>query len=290
MDKKSNSLGRLRYRGALLFVSVLLHSLLALSPWQRRSRPLMVPPTPVSPIPVVDASQIPQLSVSDSQQLPIVSSEPSPPPPAPATEVLPPVDIPVPLLQNEPVTAPSDGAASPLENRPTSEPALEESPYSDNVPTTTTSAATGESSPTTPAITPPDEAKIAADWENFVDHLQLQDNGFEATTLLDIFGIFGEPEQAKQFFDDNDQPKLDVLSYYLFPEQTPEQVWQTVVTPGLSSDTSLKLQPQEDFTSGLAYQLLQGEVLRYLIIVRLNERSGSVLILSNSLPEDSTAD
>ncbi|MBT9317803.1 hypothetical protein [Leptothoe spongobia] len=54
--------------------------------------------------------------------------------------------------------------------------------------------------------------------------------------------------------------------------------------PELISNTGFDPQPQENFPAGLAYQLLQGEMLRYLIIVRLNEGSGSVLLLSESLP------
>ncbi|MEL6161683.1 MAG: hypothetical protein AAFQ40_09950 [Cyanobacteria bacterium J06623_5] len=283
-----DSLGRLRDHGELLFVSVLLHSLLVLFPWQEKSRPVVEPKTPASPISVVDASQLPQLSTSDSQQLPIVLSEPVIRPPVPAVEDLPPVNLPAPLPPDAPVIEQRDDL--------TNDPALEESSYPDSTPTPMTSTAPAEASPTTPAVTPANEAKIAADWESFVGHLQLQDVGFESSTLLHIFKIYDDPDQTNQFFhekedeDEDRQPKLNVLSHYLFSEQTPEQIMQSVVVPGLSSDTSLKLQPQENFTAGLAHQLLQGEVLRYLIIVQFNGTNDSVLILSDSLPRDLTAE
>ena len=136
-----------------------------------------------------------------------------------------------------------------------------------------------------PGVTPTNEANVAADWENLVGHLQLQSNGFDSYTLLSIFNDFGETEQTNQFFDENDQPKLSVFSYHHFPHQTPEQVVQAVVMPELTSNTDFSLQPQEDFTAGLAYELSQGEMLRYLIVLPLSERSGSVLVLSDSLPE-----
>ena len=54
--------------------------------------------------------------------------------------------------------------------------------------------------------------------------------------------------------------------------------------PEVTSNTGFDVQRQENVTAGLTYQLSQGDMLRYFIIVPLNERSGSVLILSNSLP------
>jgi|GEM_PF-6655806 len=293
MDKKSD-------RGVALFISVLLHSLLLLFPWQEKPRPLPVSSTPTSSISVVEASQLPTLPASESQPL---SAVPSSPPPTPAVPLSPPVAIPVDppadLTPDDPITETSDSPidepapeAAPYadltpddpitetSDSPIDEPAPEAAPYSDSVPAATPSAV-----PSTPtSVTPTDEAKIAADWENLVGHLQRQNEGFESFTLLDIFNFFGEPEQANQFFDENNQPKLDVSSFYHFPEQTPEQVLQTVVMPELTSNTGFELQPRENFPAGLVYQLLQGEMLRYLIIVRLNERSGSVLMLSDSLP------
>ena len=286
--RRPDSLGRPRHRGALIFVSVLLHSLLALFPWQERSRPVAEPETPASPMTVVDASQLPQLSVSDSQQLPIALSEPSIPPPTVA--ILPPVDAPVDLPPDESVMETRDLLVD--------EPTLEETPYPGTTPTPTTSPVPAETSPTTPTVTPPSEAKIAADWENFVGHLQLQNGGLESSTLLQIFNIYdyADSEQTDQFFyeekdeDGNRRPKLNVLDKHLFSEQTPEQILETVIMPGRSSDTSLRLQPQEDFTAGLAHQLIQGDVLRYLIIVQFNGTNDSVLILSDSLPEGLTGE
>ncbi|MEO1403052.1 MAG: hypothetical protein AAFV72_17635 [Cyanobacteria bacterium J06635_1] len=271
MDKK-------RDRGVMLFISVLLHGLLALlpwqEPWQKKSRSLAVSLTPVSPISIVDASQLPTLPASESQPAP--SS-----PPAPAVPVSPPADPP--WAADAPIPETSDGA----------EPAPEAAPDAGwtadaSIPETSDGAepapeAAPDSDPT--SVTPADEeAKIAADLEQFVGYLKDQDKGF-GFTLFEIFDLFGESEeQVNQFFDENNQPKLDVSSFYHFPEQTPEQVLQTVVMPELTSNTGFDPQPQENVSAGLAYQLLQGEMLHYLIIVRLREGEGSVLMLSESLP------
>lgn len=257
MEKKGN-------RGVMLVISVLLHSLLAFLPWQEKSRPLPVSSTPTSPIPIVDASKLPAV---ESQPLPVVP--PSPPVadvPIPET-----IDSPAPAPEVVPEVAPE--VALPLDVfipeaidnlDPAPQPALNDDPTS-----------------VTPAE---EEAKFAADLDHLVGYLNDQDKGF-GFTLFEIFDLFGESaEQVNQFFDEDGQPKLDVVSFVHFPEQIPEQVVQTVVMPELASNTGFAPQLQETFSAGLAYQLLQGEMLRYLIIVKLNEGSGSVLMLSESLP------
>ncbi|MEM1308448.1 MAG: hypothetical protein AAGF98_02915 [Cyanobacteria bacterium P01_H01_bin.153] len=135
-----------------------------------------------------------------------------------------------------------------------------------------------------PPGTPADEAQIDAEWEYLVGYLEDQDDGLENSSPFQIFSIFGDPVQVNQFFDENNKPKFDPSSFYLFPEQTPEQVFRDVVMPELNSKTGFDLQPQGNFPAGLAYQLLQGEMLRYLIIVRLGDGNDSVLMLSESLP------
>lgn len=270
MDKK-------RDRGVALFISVLLHGLLALLPWQElqqeRSRPLAVSSPPASPISVVDASHLPTLPASESQPLPAASSS-LPIPDAPIPETIDsPIDEPAPEASWTP-----DAPASETIDSLIDEPALETVPDSNPVPAEGPSAV-----PSTPTpVTPADEAKFAADWEHIVGYLEDQDEGF-GFTLFEIFDYFGKTEQVNQFFDANKQPKLDVSSFSHFPEQTPEQVLQTEVIPEINSNTGFELQPQENFAAGRAYQLLQGEMLRYLIIVRLREDEGSVLMLSESL-------
>lgn len=274
MEKKSN-------RGVILVISVFLHSLLALLPWQEKSRPLAVsstptspiPITPTSPIPIVDASQLPTLAAVESQPLPVV-------PPSPLA-----LEVPIP----ETIDSPIDERASEVALQPAPEVAL---PPEALIPETSDSPRnilidepapqpSPEADPT--PIEPIGEAKIAADWEHLVGHLQDQDEGF-GFTLFDIFDLFGETGQANQFFDEDKQPKLDIFSVFHFPNQTPEQVLQTKVMPELTSKTGFDPQSQEDFSVGLAYQLLQGEMLRYLIIVGLRDGEGSVLVLSDSLP------
>ena len=264
MDKKRN-------RGVMLFISVLFHSLLALLPWQEKSRPLAVSSTPTSlippvgPISVVDASQLPTLSEPEPPPAPFSPPVPAAPIPeardSPAPEVVPEADWTAEALIPE---ANSPEALIPEANSP--EPASGAAPNSD--PTPVTSADDG--------------AKIAADLEHLVGYLKAQDRGF-GFTLFQILDNFGETGQVNQFFYDENQPKLDVSSPYHFPEQTPEQVLQTVVIPELTSNTGFDPQLQENISVGLVYQLLQGEMLRYLIIVRLREGEGSVLLLSESL-------
>jgi hypothetical protein len=272
---------RIGDHGTLFFISVLLHSLLILLPWQEKSRPLALSSIPTSPIPIVDASRLSTLPVSEPQPLPAVPAK-TPAPTTPLSPILPPpaavsVNPPAALAPDEPILDRSIAEANDSQAaEPTSEVADSASP-------TTPSTDDSNSDSVTPNVAPTDEAKIVADWENLVSHFQEQDDGFKGFTLLDIFENFGEPEQVNQFFDENNQPKLNVLSYYLFPKQTPEQVLQSVVMPELGSNTGFNLQRQEDFTAGWAYQLSQGEMLRYLIIVQLNEGSGSVLLLSSSL-------
>lgn len=253
MDKKSN-------RGVMLVISVLLHSLLALLPWQEKSRPLAVSSTPTSPIPIVDASQLPTLPASESQPLPAVPSSPPVP------------DVPLPETIDSPIDEPALEAALPPDfpipetiDSPIGEPAPEAAPEDD---------------PT--SVTPIDEAKIAADWDHLVDYFQGQNDGLQKSNALQLFKIYAE-ELVDQFFD-TDKPKFDEPSFSHLETKTPEQVFETVVMPELESKTGFALQLQENFPAGQAYQLSQGEMIRYLIIVGLGEGNGSFLMLSESLP------
>ena len=280
VDKESDSLERRRSRGALLFVSVLLHSLLALFPWRETSRPSIVSPAPPSPVTVVDASLLPTLPTPEPQRLP-----------APTVAVSPPVPPPVIIQVDPPANLPPNDPGYEISDRLIDGPASQNAPNPTNIlPESTSSKPQTPPSLETHNVTPNNEAQITADWENLVGHLQNQNDGFKSLNLSEIFTLFGEPGQINQFFYENNQgentqPKFDLLSYHLFSEQTPEEVLQTVVIPKLTNSPSFDLQPQVDFPAGLAYPLLQGEQLRYLIIVKLNEGSGSVLILSESLPD-----
>lgn len=248
MDKK-------RDRGALLFISILLHSLLAFlpwqEPWQEKSRPVAVSSTPASPISVVDASQLPTRPASKSQSLP---ADPSSPPP---------LDAPITETSNIPIDEPAPDATA----------------YSDAVSATTPSA--GPSTPN--SVTFADEAQVEAEWVQLAGYLEGKDEGF-GFSLPEIFSNFGESRPANQFFDENNQPKFEVASFFHFPGKTPEQVFEDVVMPELTRNTGFDPQSQENFPAGRAYQMLQGEMLRYLIIVRLREGEGSVLLLSKPLP------
>lgn len=261
---------------------MLLHSVLALLPWQEESRPPAVPisanPSPVvsaNPSPVVSASQLPSLPAADPQPLSAMPSLPAAAssPPAPPADLIP--------------VASAVEANSGL----TEEPAIEEMPAPDSIPVNVSVNEGGEgdrgneanNSDEGDVTNEGDEAAIAAAWENFIGYLQEQNSEF-GMPLLEIFSLFGEPEQANHFFDENNQPRLKVSSYHLFPEQTPEGIVDAIIEPELSNQPDVELQPLGNVSSGLTYQILQGEAFRYLTIVQLNEGSGSVLIMSDSLP------
>ncbi|MEL6902254.1 MAG: hypothetical protein AAFP07_14985 [Cyanobacteria bacterium J06606_4] len=277
--------------GALLWVSVLLHSLLVLLPWSEKSPPPASSQAEI--VPIVAVSQIPGLVAEDVPPSPSVSL---PPPVQTATVSAPPTNS-TPPVAPEPITEPTfEPIFEQARDRAVNEPIPNE-PFQLNSTATgeTSQPGNSEDNRTTrsPEEAPKPSQQEAADeaarvevaWENFVGHVQRQSDGFSEMTLLEIFDIFGEPGQVNQFFDENSQPKLDVYAHHLFPEQAPEQILETVVMPEVNNSTDFDLQRQETFTAGLAYQLLQGEMLRYLIIVPLNERSGSVLLFSDSLPE-----
>ena len=297
MDKKSD-------RGVALFLSILLHSVLAFFPLQEKPRPSAVSstPIPISSISLVDASQLPTLRASESQPTPADWTPDDPiaetsdrPIDEPAPEATPDADLtldePIAETSDRPIDEPApeaypdtdltpDAPSNKTRDRPIDKPAPKATPDPDPAPAPKPSPV-----PSTPTpVTPPDEAQIAADWKNLVGNLKDQDEGL-GFTLFEIFDYFGEPGQVNRFFDENKQRKLDVSSFSHFPEQTPEQVFRDVVMPELTSNTGFAPQPQKNFSAGLAYRLLQGEMPRYLIVVKLREGEGSVLLLSESLPE-----
>ena len=289
MDKKSDRIA--------LFISVLLHSLLVFLPRQEEPLPLAESSPPTDSIPVVE---LPPLPASEFQPLPAIPSNPPAPtapssPPAPVVLPSPPVATPADPLSD----LPSDDSIPETNDPPIEKSAPEPDPdadlsLEDPTPEPSDSPIEETETKTAPdANLPPEdpipetsdssinETKITADWDHLVGYLEDQDAGF-GFTLFEIFDFFGETGQTNQFFDENHQPKLDVSSFSHFPAQTPEQV-QTKVIPELTNNTDFALQLQENVTAGQVYQLLHGEMLRYLIIVRLRDGEGSVLMLSDSL-------
>ncbi|NEP76331.1 hypothetical protein [Okeania sp. SIO2G5] len=223
---------------------------------------------PEAPSPETSNSPVDQ---PDSESAP----DPDLPPEAPSPETSnSPVDQPDPESAPDP-DLPPEAPSPETSNSSVDRPDPESAPGTDLPPATPSPEASDDTI---------DEAKIAAEWDNLGGYLKEQDDGLEFYDLFGIFDTFGEPGQVNQFFDENNQPKLDVSSFHHFTKQTPEQIFQTVVMPELNNNTGFEPQLQENFAAGLAYQLLQGEMLRYMIIVPLNEGSGSVLLLSNSLP------
>lgn len=279
MDKKRN-------RGALFFISVLLHSLFVLLPWQEKSRPVALSPSQANSVSVVDASLL-ELSAAESQPVPAAPANPPAPvsPPLPALISPPPpipVDLPPVPTPNDPIAEVSVGGASLRENRPITQPLPEAVPYSsDAIPSALPS---GEPSAPPSEIPLVDKATITEEWDNMIGHFQRQDDLIESSSLRFILDTYGELGQTDQFFDENGQPKLNDFTHYHFTRQTSEQVLETVIMPEVANNTGFDIQQQENFTAGLAYQLSQGDMLRYFIVVPLRDRSGSVLIVSDSLP------
>ena len=256
------------------------------------------PPAPVippaSPAPVVPPAPLiatPEAPPADLLPPDIPNTETSDSPTEePAPEVAPDIDLPSeefsPETSNSSINQPEPETDLDADLPPEDpSPETRDSPIEEPVTEAVSDAGLPPEEPSTETVDSSiDDAKIAAEWENLVGYLQVQNQGFVYyDKLFDLFHTFGEPEQLNQFFDEEKDLKFDVSSFYHFPHQTPEQVFQIVVIPQISGNTGFDLQPQENIAVGLAYQLSQGAMLRYLIIVQLNEGSGSVLMLSDSL-------
>lgn len=128
------------------------------------------------------------------------------------------------------------------------------------------------------------EAKVAAmaiAWDGFLGSLQ---SSLSGSSLQQILTLFGQPEQEDLFFDANQQPKTSVISYHLMEDKTPEQVFEKVVKTELNDQEEFEVRVYGEFAGGPVYEVVQGEVVHYLNIVPLNERSGSVLIVGDRPP------
>ncbi|MEO1621041.1 MAG: hypothetical protein AAFU53_08395 [Cyanobacteria bacterium J06632_3] len=280
--------------GRLLWVSVMLHSLLVLLPWAEKTRSSAPPQEPI--IPIVAVAQVPGSTTEETPSplpaVPLVTPEPS------ATVSSPPAN-PSPIAEAESIVEPVSNYA--VEESIVQDPASLDITALDvtalernadntiNNETTHTSNSHKDQDDRSPDEPPSQQepgneaALVAAALGNFVDHVQRQSDGFSEMPLLEIFNTF-RSGQANPFFDENDELKVNVSSYHHYTTQTPEQVLEDVIKPELTGQQSLALQPQENFSHGLAYQIVQGDIPRYLTIVRLNNRSGSLVILSDALP------
>ena len=286
---KQKSVKKRKGYGRLLWVSVMLHSLLVLLPWAEKTRSSAPPQEPL--IPIIAVAQIPGSTTEETPSplpaVPLVTPEPS-------TTVSSPPANPPPIAEAESIVEPVNNYAveesivqAPLHLDIT---ALDSNADNTiNHETTHTSNSHEDQDDRSPDEQPSQQepgneaALVAAALGNFVDHVQRQSDGFSEMPLLEIFNTFS-PEQANLFFDENDELKVNVSSYHHYTKQTPEQVLEDVIKPELTGQQSLALQPQENFSHGLAYQIVQGDIPRYLTIVRLNNRSGSLVILSDALP------
>jgi hypothetical protein len=120
----------------------------------------------------------------------------------------------------------------------------------------------------------------------FFAQLQTHPDRFgERWSLQDILEFFGEPEQAEQLLDPNQQPLPQIEAYHLFPEQTPQQVLE-IVLAGLSEQQAFEVQPIAELGGGMIYGIYHNQdALRYVHIMPLNPESGSLLVMLSELPD-----
>ncbi|MEO1397014.1 MAG: hypothetical protein AAFV90_29400 [Cyanobacteria bacterium J06634_5] len=274
--------------GLMLWLSVVMHSAIALFPLRKApelpEQAVLEPPSAITVTrlpeqsPAVESAEsqpillqpaAPQPATSQPVLQPIAPVEPDPTPSQMTLER--PIDRPVETVPAETVPA----ETVPIENTP-----VENAPV-ENTPAETVPAENEGSTQPSPLLTEGDVAAMAAVWEGFLVGLQ---SGLSEFSLQEILSFFGQPGQEDLFFDDNQQPTVSVVSYHLLEDKTPEQVFEEVVNPELNAQQGFDVQVYGDFAGGPVYEVMQGEIVHYLNIVPLNERSGSVLIVGDRPP------
>lgn len=247
---------RCQSNGLMLWLSVVLHIAIALLPLKKAPDP----PTQAvleSP-PAITVTRLPEPSPVEVPD----SANSQPVIPQPVAPVAPnPMPQPVRAETPENMT---------VENVPVESTAAES--------TATENEKSGQSSPQLNEAT---VADMAAAWDGFLVSLQ---SGLSESSLQQMLNLFGQPGQENLFFDANQQPKTSVVSYHLLADKTPEQVFEAVVNPELNDQKGFEVRDYGEFAGGPVYQVVQGEIVHYLNIVPLNERSGSVLIVSDRPP------
>lgn len=276
-DKKTDFFRRLsgQSSGLMVLLSVVLHSAIALIPLKK-------PPDPLAQVvlespPAITVTQLPELPPPEvpktvpktvPETVPeSADSQPIPPQPIPPQPV-----IPQPVAPNPappPVVA-ETSSDMPVENVPVG-----------NTATENTAVANEESGQPSSQSNEAKVAAMAIAWDGFLGSLQ---SGLSESSLQQVLNLFGQPGQEDLFFDANQQPKTSVVSHHLLEDKTPEQVFEQSVEPELNEREGFEVRVYGEFAGGPVYEVVQGEVVHYLNIVPLNERSGSVLIVSDRPP------
>lgn len=267
----------------MLLASVVLHGVIAFLPLKKAPLPpeqaVLESPLPIT---VTCLPEPPSVAISDSADAQPVTSLPiTPPPPIAPQPVIPqPAEV---LVIPQPVALSPE--PPPVIVEPSSNVAVEDIPDEsvpdESAPDEDVVIGNEGDEPRSPQSNEAEIAAMATVWEGFLGSLQ---NGLSESSLQQILSLFGQPGQEDLFFDANQQPKISIVSHHLLDDKTPEQVFEEVLNVGLDEQEGFEVRDYGEFAGGPVYEVMQGEVVHYLNIVPLNDRSGSVLIVCDRPP------
>ncbi|MCD8488380.1 MAG: hypothetical protein LRZ84_17000 [Desertifilum sp.] len=117
--------------------------------------------------------------------------------------------------------------------------------------------------------------------EEFLRGWETEVNLFgESWTLAEIIELFGQPEQAEQFLEFQ-QPKPEIVAYYLIPEKTPQEVYESAIAPQLN----LQAEWYGSYGGGEVYAIPTQPSVSYLNLVPLNPGSGTLVVIWQQAPQ-----
>ncbi len=80
------------------------------------------------------------------------------------------------------------------------------------------------------------------------------------------------------------EPKSNTLgTIRLIPNQSPEQVFNTIFAPALKS-SGFEVNPQGEYGGGIVYQIQQKTFVTYLNLVPTSDRQGTIVVAWHSMP------
>jgi hypothetical protein len=131
------------------------------------------------------------------------------------------------------------------------------------------------------------ESPVLGESQVFMALLQEHPDRFgEHWSLQEILEFFGEPGQAEQLLDHNQQPLSQIEAYHLFPEKTPQEILEEIVLLELTEQQDFDVQPIAHLGGGMIYEIHKNqESTLYANIVPLNPGSGSLLVIFSTLPD-----
>ncbi|AFZ18789.1 hypothetical protein Mic7113_3018 [Allocoleopsis franciscana PCC 7113] len=110
------------------------------------------------------------------------------------------------------------------------------------------------------------------------------DNNFTTYSLLEILELFGQPGQIELFFNQQEEQKPGILEFQVLPDKSLEQVIQEIVQIELGDRQGFTLQEQQSYGSNKVFAATKHGFTRYIHVVPLNARSGSLLIIWDRPP------